>query len=275
MGVGLGLGLGLGLGSGLGLGVGLGLGLGSGFGLGAGLGLRLGLELRLGLGLGSGFGLGVGVGLGLGSGFGLGVGLGLGLELRLGLGSGFGLGVGVGLEFGLGFGLGLGLGAGPGLGGICASAGARQVPKKEQISTLDRIVSNKDCIFPVLCIAGDPGSLPPVVIPSPGAKTSLCGPDKDKSVLSVDLGLGECLPLTTSVILPLPLIPFMDLPLAWASAIGITPPATNTDPHSIIATKSVLLLLKCRCIDRLAKNKFPSAWLAADKEGNKGGFLAH
>jgi hypothetical protein len=116
------------------------------------------------------------------------------------------------------------------------------VPKREQISTLDRIVSNKDCGTPKFCIAGDPGFPPPLVIPSPGAKTSLCGPAKDKSVLSVDLGLGECLPLTASVILPLPSIPFVDFPLAWASAIGIAPPAAIKDPHSIVATKSLLLL---------------------------------
>jgi hypothetical protein len=116
------------------------------------------------------------------------------------------------------------------------------VPKKEQISALDRTVSNKDCGFPMLCIAADPGSPTPVVIPPPGAKTSLCGPAKDKSVLSVDLGLGDCLPLTTSGILPLPSIPFVNFPLAWASAMGIAPPAANTDPHMIVAKKSVLLL---------------------------------
>jgi hypothetical protein len=116
------------------------------------------------------------------------------------------------------------------------------VPKKEQISALDRIVSNKYCGFPMPCIAADPGSPPPVVIPPPGAKTSLCGPAKDKSLLSVDLGFGDFLPLTTSVILPLPSIPFVDFPLVWASAMGIAPPATNTDPHMIVATKSVLLL---------------------------------
>jgi hypothetical protein len=116
------------------------------------------------------------------------------------------------------------------------------VPKKEQISALERIVSNKDCGFPLLCIAADPGSPLPVVIPPPGAKTSFCGPAEDKSALSADLDLGDCLPLTISVILPLPSIPFEDFPLAWASAIGITPPAANTDPHIIVATNSLLLL---------------------------------
>lgn len=94
----------------------------------------------------------------------------------------------------------------------------------------------------MLCIAADPGSPLPVVIPPPGAKTSFCGPAEDKSVLSVDLDFGDCLPLTTSVTLPLPSIPFEDFPLAWASVIGIIPPAANTDPHMIVATKSVLLL---------------------------------
>jgi hypothetical protein len=83
----------------------------------------------------------------------------------------------------------------------------------EQISTLDRIVSNKDCGFPLLCITGDPASPLPVVIAPLGAKTSLCGPAKDKSVLSLDFGLGDCLPLTTSATLPLPSIPFVDFPL--------------------------------------------------------------
>jgi hypothetical protein len=94
----------------------------------------------------------------------------------------------------------------------------------------------------MLCIAGDPGSPPPVIDPPPGAKTSFCGPAEDKSVLSVDLDFGDFLPLTTSVTLPLPSIPFEDFPLAWASAIGIIPLVASIDPHMIVATKSVLLL---------------------------------
>jgi hypothetical protein len=116
------------------------------------------------------------------------------------------------------------------------------VPKKEQISALDRIVSNKDCGILMLCIAADPGFPPPGFIPLTGAKISFCGLANEKSILSADLGLGEYLPLTTSVIFPLSSISFVDFPLAWASAIVITPPAANTDPHSIVATKSVLLL---------------------------------
>ena len=208
-----------------------------------------GLGLGLGLGLGVRSGLGPGIGAGPGLGFGLGAGPGLG---KIGPAPGFRseIGIGLGPEPGLGLGPGLGvrsglgprLGAGPGLGGICASAGAGQVPNMEQISALDRIVSNKDCGFPMLCIAGDPGSPPPVIIPPPGVKTSLGGPAKDKSALSFDFDLGDCLPLTKSVILPFPSIPFVDLPLTWASAMDIAPPAANIDPHMIVATKSVLLL---------------------------------
>ena len=214
-----------------------------------GLGLAMGARSGPGLGAGPGLGLGPGAGLGTGSGFweigpapGFNSGIGIGLVPRPGPGPGLGFGLGPGLGLEARSGVGLGLGTGPGLGGICASTVAGQVPKMEQISGLDRIVSNKDCGFPMLCIAGDPGSPPPVIDPPPGAKTSFCGPAEDKSALSADLDLGDCLPLTISVILPLPSIPFEDFPLAWASAIGIIPLVASIDPHMIVATKSVLLL---------------------------------
>ena len=214
-------------------------------GLGLGLGVRSGLGPGIGAGPGLGFGLGAGPGLGKigpAPGFRSEIGIGLGLEPGLGLGPGLGVRSGLGPGIGAGPGLGFGLGAGPGLGGLCASAGAGQVPNMEHISGLDRIVSNKDCGFPMLCIGGDPGSPPPVIVPPPGVKTSLGGPAKDKSALSFDFDLGDCLPLTKSVILPFPSIPFVDLPLTWASAMDIAPPAANIDPHMIVATKSVLLL---------------------------------
>ena len=228
-GLGLEMGVRSGLGPGPGLGPGLGLGAGSGFWeIGPAPGFRS--EIGIGSGPGLGPGLGLEPGPGLGARSGLGPGPGLGLELRPGPG------------LGARSGIGLGLGAGPGLGGICASTGAGQVPKMGQISGLDRIVSNKDCGFSMLCIAGDPGSPPPVIDPPSGVNTSLGGPAKGKSVLLADLCLGDFLPLTTSVILPLSSIPFVDFPLAWASAMEIAPPAANIDPHMIVATKSVLLL---------------------------------